>query len=113
MGLTHLLDKPHKSAVDIDKLREQAGVIESAFAQFGIPATVTRIDSGPTLSRFSVLPGDKQRKRSLIDVENEAIQVLRTMGYGTAQKPISRSVLNNQIGRVRQYEDQTHPPARY
>lgn len=104
MSFTHLLDKRPDPAVDVDKLREQAGIIQSVFMQFGIPATVTRIDSGPTLARFSVLPGDKERKRPQVDVENEAIQVLRTMGYGTAQKPISRAVLNNQISRVRQYE---------
>lgn len=99
-----MLDKRPDSAVDVDKLREQAGIIQSVFMQFGIPAKVTQIDSGPTLARFSVLPGDKERKRPQVDVENEAIQALRTMGYGTAQKPISRAVLNNQISRVRQYE---------
>lgn len=104
MSIVELLDKPHLAAVDTEKLREQAGVIESAFAQFGIPAVVKRIDSGPTLSRFSVLPGDKKRKRPQVDVENEAIQKLRTLGYGSEQKPISRSVLNHQISRVAQYE---------
>lgn len=99
-----MLDKRQKPAVDVDKLREQAGIIQSVFMQFGIPCSVTRIDSGPTLARFSVLPGGKERKRPQVDVENEAIQSLRTMGYGTAQKPISRAVLNNQISRVRQYE---------
>lgn len=104
MSLIHLLDKRQKPAVDVNKLREQAGIIQSVFMQFGIPATVTQIDSGPTLARFSVLPGDKERKRPQVDVENEAIKALQTMGYGTAQKPISRAVLNNQISRVRQYE---------
>lgn len=104
MTLTHLLDSRARVPVNKDELREQAGIIESVFLQFGIPATVKRIDSGPTLSRFSILPGDTKRKRPKTDVEHEAVEILKGLGYGTKQKPITRDALNHQLSRIDQYE---------
>ncbi len=106
MDLIHLLDYPATPKTDSLVLRTQAGLIESVFKQFGIPATVENIESGPTLARFSVLPGEKKRKRPDTDIQNQAIAMLKEKGYGTSQKPITKSVIQFMSKTLPQYEVQ-------
>ncbi len=52
-----LLKQARRVGTDADDLRRKSRIIEETLAQFGVPAQVTEVRPGPTVTQFGVAPG--------------------------------------------------------
>lgn len=52
-----LLKQARRVGTDPDDLRRKSRIIEETLAQFGVPAQVTEVRPGPTVTQFGVAPG--------------------------------------------------------
>ncbi len=52
-----LLKQTRRAGTDQDDLRRKSRIIEETLAQFGVPAQVTEVRPGPTVTQFGVAPG--------------------------------------------------------
>lgn len=52
-----LLRQARRVGTDQDDLRRKSRIIEETLAQFGVPAQVTEVRPGPTVTQFGVAPG--------------------------------------------------------
>ncbi len=52
-----LLKPARSGGVDQEELRRKSRIIEETLAQFGVPARVTEVRPGPTVTQFGVSPG--------------------------------------------------------
>ncbi len=52
-----LLQAPKKVGMDPEEIRRKSRIIEETLSQFGIPAQVTEVRPGPTVTQFGVTPG--------------------------------------------------------
>lgn len=53
----NLLEKSRASGMDQEEIRRKSRIIEETLAQFGVPAEVTEVRPGPTVTQFGVTPG--------------------------------------------------------
>lgn len=52
-----LLKEARRAGTDPDDIRRKSRIIEETLAQFGVPAQVTEVRPGPTVTQFGVAPG--------------------------------------------------------
>jgi S-DNA-T family DNA segregation ATPase FtsK/SpoIIIE len=52
-----LLKQARRAGTDQEDLRRKSRIIEETLAQFGVPAQVTEVRPGPTVTQFGVAPG--------------------------------------------------------
>lgn len=52
-----LLKQARRAGTDQDDLRRKSRIIEETLSQFGVPAQVTEVRPGPTVTQFGVAPG--------------------------------------------------------
>ncbi len=52
-----LLKKRRAAGIDAEETRRKSRIIEETLAQFGVPARVTEVRPGPTVTQFGVSPG--------------------------------------------------------
>ncbi|MEJ5309719.1 MAG: DNA translocase FtsK 4TM domain-containing protein [Anaerolineae bacterium] len=52
-----LLKQTRRAGTDQEDLRRKSRIIEETLAQFGVPAQVTEVRPGPTVTQFGVAPG--------------------------------------------------------
>jgi S-DNA-T family DNA segregation ATPase FtsK/SpoIIIE len=56
-----LLNEPEGPALSDDEIREKSHIIKETLGQFGLPAEVTEVRVGPTVTQFGVQPGFVER----------------------------------------------------
>ena len=74
-----MLEKGSKVRYREDEVRERSRVIEETLAAFGVPAKVTTVNQGPTVTQYGVEPGYMERKSSDGTVERRKVKVSRIL----------------------------------
>lgn len=68
----YLLKKSEKQKnVDKEYLKETAQTLQTALAQFGVGAKVTKVTVGPTVTRYELLPSQGVRVKKFIELQDD------------------------------------------
>ncbi|MFQ6617402.1 MAG: DNA translocase FtsK [Fidelibacterota bacterium] len=76
-----LLDKPpdYEEGTDREELRENARILESTLADFGVQARVVQINPGPIITRYEVAPATGVKINRIVNLADDLALVMKAM----------------------------------
>ena len=83
-----ILDDAIDQELSVEDLARRARLIEDTLRAFGVPVTVVEVNRGPAVTQFGLRPDfvKKRYRKSEIELQQEAMQRLRSMPRGERQQ---------------------------